>query len=126
MSFSCSDQSSLERFDRSWSTDIQIETRDRFMKLRPGERISDYVRRHVEEGRIYLGCEGEEAMLPVTIDALGTNKPFMFCSDFPHEINVTTCRYEIEELLENQKQSCTKMPESSTGCKRRNGASDLS
>ena len=34
------------------------------------------------------------------VEAVG-NKPFMFSSDFPHEVNNDSCREEIEELIEN-------------------------
>ncbi|MFI5270259.1 MAG: amidohydrolase family protein, partial [Chloroflexota bacterium] len=27
---------------------------------------------------------------------------FVFSSDFPHEVNVETCRHEVAEVLENE------------------------
>ena len=31
------------------------------------------------------------------------NKPFVYSSDFPHEVNGTTCKQEIKDLLDNEK-----------------------
>jgi predicted TIM-barrel fold metal-dependent hydrolase len=31
------------------------------------------------------------------------NKPFIFSSDFPHEVNNDTCKEELEELAENKR-----------------------
>ena len=33
------------------------------------------------------------------------NKPFMFSSDFPHEVNNDYCRHEIEEIQEHRRLS---------------------
>ena len=32
-------------------------------------------------------------------------EPFMYSSDFPHEVNSETCRHELEELIENEELS---------------------
>ncbi len=29
------------------------------------------------------------------------NKPFLFSSDYPHEVDAETCKAELEELAEN-------------------------
>ena len=29
------------------------------------------------------------------------NEPFMYSSDFPHEVNAATCKKELDELIEN-------------------------
>jgi predicted TIM-barrel fold metal-dependent hydrolase len=56
--------------------------------------------RRIEAGRIFVGCEGTEKALHHLIEAVG-NKPFMFSSDFPHEVNNEYCKHEIEEIIEN-------------------------
>ena len=33
------------------------------------------------------------------------NEPFMYSSDFPHEVNSETCRHELNELIENERLS---------------------
>ena len=65
--------------------------RSRFLKLRDKESITDYIKRHVDEGRIFIGVEGDELTLPFAVSIVG-NKPFIFSSDFPHEVNNDTCK----------------------------------
>ena len=43
--------------------------------------------------------EGDELTLPFAVSVVG-NKPFIFSSDFPHEVNNETCKAELEELNE--------------------------
>jgi predicted TIM-barrel fold metal-dependent hydrolase len=94
-------QTCLERFDRGWETHIQYDPRGEYLQLKSGEKVSDYIRRHVEAGRIFVGCEGTEKGLHHLVEAVG-NKPFMFSSDFPHEVNNEYCKHEIEEIIENE------------------------
>ena len=61
----------LERFDRSWETHIQHDPRKRFLELRPKEKVSEYIARHIDAGRIFVGCEGEE---PDIAHAIKTNR----------------------------------------------------
>ena len=92
----------LERFERSWNSHVQYDPRGRFLKLRENESITDYIKRHVDEDRIYVGVEGDELTLPFAVSVVG-NKPFIFSSDFPHEVNNDTCKAELEELDENKR-----------------------
>ena len=39
------------------------------------------------------GCEGGEHHLATTIDYFGCT-PFMYSSDFPHEVNIESCKHE--------------------------------
>ncbi|HVA23652.1 MAG TPA: amidohydrolase family protein [Chloroflexota bacterium] len=89
-----------ERFDRSHDTHIQYNPRG---ELAPpaGEKVSDYIRRHIREGRLFVGCEGDEPSIAHAIGLLG-REAFVYSSDFPHEVNNDTCKEEIEELLENE------------------------
>ena len=64
------------------------------------EKVKDYVARHVDVGRVFVGCEGEEEGIGYAIKCLG-NKAFVFSSDFPHEVNIEGCKHEIAELKEN-------------------------
>ncbi|HJX11295.1 MAG TPA: amidohydrolase family protein, partial [Candidatus Binatia bacterium] len=68
--------------------------------LKPEEKISEYIQRHIDAGRIFVGCEGEEPDLAHAIRRVGS-KPFVYSSDFPHEVNKEFCKHEINELLEN-------------------------
>ncbi len=55
---------------------------------------------HVDAGRIFVGCEGDELGLSRLVELVGS-APLVFSSDFPHEVTADTCRQEINELLEN-------------------------
>jgi predicted TIM-barrel fold metal-dependent hydrolase len=90
----------LERFDRSWETHIPYDPRRAFLQLPTGEKVSDYIIRHIKAGRLFVGCEGTEPGLADAIRVVG-NEPFIFSSDFPHEVNTEYCRHEIEEIKEN-------------------------
>jgi predicted TIM-barrel fold metal-dependent hydrolase len=90
----------LERFDRSHETHFQFDARGEFLGPRPDEKVSAYIRRHIDEGRIYIGCEGEEPTIATAIKLMG-NKAFVFSSDFPHEVNAEFCKHEIGEVFEN-------------------------
>lgn len=63
------------------------------MKRHPAEYFAD--------DRIFVGCEGNEKALAYAIERLGP-KPFMFASDFPHEISINNCMEEIDEILERE------------------------
>jgi predicted TIM-barrel fold metal-dependent hydrolase len=90
----------LERFDRSWETHIQRDPRKRFLDLKPEEKVCEYIARHVDAGRIFVGCEGEEPDIAHAIKRIG-NKPWVYSSDYPHEVNNEYCKHEINEMLEN-------------------------
>ncbi|HLG73642.1 MAG TPA: amidohydrolase family protein [Chloroflexota bacterium] len=51
------------------------------------------------DGRVFIGCEGNERALATAIERVGPG-PFMFASDFPHEISLANCREEMDEILE--------------------------
>jgi predicted TIM-barrel fold metal-dependent hydrolase len=91
----------LERFDRSWETHVQYDPQGNYLRLNTGEKVSAYVGRHIEAGRIFVGCEGHEPLLTQAVKTVG-NKPFMFSSNFPHEVNNEICRKELREFVENE------------------------
>ena len=93
----------LERFDRSHETHEQWNPRG---ELSPGpkEKVSDYIRKHMQEGRLFIGCEGDEPSLAFAVRQAGAN-PFIYSSDFPHEVNVAMCKQEIQELVDGDELS---------------------
>ncbi len=91
----------LERFDRSYETHIQHDPRSEFLQLKEGESVSQYCKRHIEEGRIFVGCEGHEPDLAHAIRMVG-NKPWVYSSDFPHEVNNEFCKEELGEVMESE------------------------
>jgi predicted TIM-barrel fold metal-dependent hydrolase len=62
--------------------------------------VSDYIGRRIDEGRMFVGCEGDEPDIAHAVRRVG-NKPFLYSSDFPHEVNNEFCKHEINEMLEN-------------------------
>ncbi len=63
------------------------------LKRAPG----DYFR----SGRVFVSCEGNEKALSYSIERVG-HEPFMFASDFPHEITMDNAMEEIDEILERR------------------------
>lgn len=51
--------------------------------------------------RVFVGCEGNEEALSYCIQRVG-HEPFMFASDFPHEIMLENCMEEIDEIRERK------------------------
>lgn len=92
----------LERCDESYRSFPQKN--GPAFELRAGESVADYIIRQCHEGRIAFGCEGDELSLPFAVKVFGP-KPFLYSSDFPHEVTLESCRHEIEELLESEELS---------------------
>ena len=80
------------------------DLRGQYLKLQAGEKISNYIIRHVKARRIFIGCEGGEPLIATAVKMVG-NQPFMYSTDFPHEVNAATCRKELDELIENDELS---------------------
>jgi predicted TIM-barrel fold metal-dependent hydrolase len=87
-----------ERFSESFKA-IQPAEASRALQLRPGTSVGDYMIDLAQHDRLVLGCEGGEAFLETAIDFFGC-APFMYSSDFPHEVDVESCKHELEELAE--------------------------
>lgn len=59
-----------------------------------------YIRKLIEDDRLFLGVETEELTMPFAVKVLG-NKPFFYSSDFPHEVTNESCKHDIGELMES-------------------------
>jgi predicted TIM-barrel fold metal-dependent hydrolase len=94
----------LERFDRSYETHVMRDLRGSYLKLQGGEKVSDYIVRHIKSRRIFVGCEGGEPLLATAVKMVG-NEPFMYSTDFPHEVNAETCKKELAELIDSKELS---------------------
>jgi len=90
----------LERFDGSFAGFTPFDVRQELLRLEPGRKVSDYIVEQIRAGRIFVGCEGDEPLLAQAVKAVGA-QPFVFSSDFPHEVNADSCREEVDELLAN-------------------------
>jgi hypothetical protein len=68
----------------------------------PSEGAIEHFKRHVREGRIFVGFDCDDEGLGYAIQRAGRGA-FLFASDFPHEsFNAQSCRHEIDELLERE------------------------
>jgi uncharacterized protein len=93
----------LERFHASHETHFQYVPAGEY-GIREGERPDKYIVKHIREGRFYIGCETEELTMPFALKVVG-NQPFLYSSDFPHEVTNASCKHDIEELWESEEMS---------------------
>ena len=91
----------LERSDGSQKAFTPLDPQRRFLQLRDGDGVRDHILRHVEEGRIFVGVEGDEPDLAHAVRTVGAG-PWIWSSDFPHEVTIETCALELRELVENE------------------------
>jgi predicted TIM-barrel fold metal-dependent hydrolase len=91
----------LDRLDRSYHPGhLQVDFADQIIGgPKAGEKASDYLRRQMREGRIYVGFDVDDDGLGFAVKKAG-REAFVFGSDFPHEVfNAEKCRHEIDQLL---------------------------
>lgn len=86
-----------ERFSESYASTGTLA--DRILQLKDGTSVRDYMAELMHEGRLVIGCEGGEHQLANAVNYFGCS-PFMYSSDFPHEVNIASCKHELEELDE--------------------------
>lgn len=90
----------LERLQESFETHIPFDPGGEYIQLGAGENVAQYIIRQMKEGRIFVGCEGGEFILPYAVKVCGS-EAFIYSSDFPHEVTRATVRRQIEEVLES-------------------------
>ena len=66
-----------------------------------GLKLKRHPADYFNDDRLFVGCEGNEQALAYAIERVGPG-PFMFASDFPHEISMDNCMEEIDEILERE------------------------
>ncbi|HVB04764.1 MAG TPA: amidohydrolase family protein [Acidimicrobiales bacterium] len=93
----------LERFHSSHETHFEHIPPGSF-GLREEQRPDRYIIEQIEAGRLFIGCETEELTMPFALKIVG-NKPFLYSSDFPHEVTNDSCRHDIGELNESEELS---------------------
>ena len=87
-----------ERFSESYSAFRPLAWEEG-LHLGEGVSVDDYLTDLVQSRRLVVGCEGGEHHLTYAVEQFGMS-PFMYSSDFPHEVDATSCAHEIEELRE--------------------------
>jgi predicted TIM-barrel fold metal-dependent hydrolase len=91
----------MDRLDRSYHDGhVQLDVRgDRIGGPEQGERASDYFKEHLRQGRMFVGFDCDDDGLNTAVAKAGRH-PFLFGSDYPHEVfDAAKCRHEIDELL---------------------------
>jgi uncharacterized protein len=90
----------MDRMDRLYDTHLQYDLEGNLLLgPKPGEKASEHFKRHVREGRIFVGFDCDDAGLGYAMQTAG-REAFLFASDFPHEsTSADYCRREIDELL---------------------------
>ena len=91
----------LDRLDRSYHPGhLQVDINDqRVGGPQEGEKASEYLRRQIREGRVFVGFDVDDDGLGFAVQKAG-REAFIFGSDFPHEVfNAQKCRKEIDELI---------------------------
>jgi predicted TIM-barrel fold metal-dependent hydrolase len=92
----------MDRFDRSYHDGhLQLDLQGNLLGgPKSGEKASEYFKKQLREGRMFIGFDCDDDGLGNAIKKAGP-EPFLFGSDFPHEVfDAAKCRHEIEELLE--------------------------
>jgi uncharacterized protein len=90
----------LERLHASHETHFQHVPPGEFA-IREERDPAAYIRDLISAERLYIGIETEELTLPYALKLLG-NKPFLYSSDFPHEVTLESCKRDIGELMESE------------------------
>jgi predicted TIM-barrel fold metal-dependent hydrolase len=90
----------LERLHASHETHFQYIPPDQF-GLRENEEPTRYIKKQIRDGRLFLGIETEELTMPFAIKVVG-NQPFLYSSDFPHEVTNESCKRDLDELMESE------------------------
>ena len=91
----------MDRLDRSYHDGHKQLDRDGALIGGPqeDEKASDYFKKQLRYGRIYVGFDCDDDGLNTAVEK-GGRQSFLFGSDFPHEVfDAAKCRHEIDELL---------------------------
>lgn len=89
-----------ERLPGSFSAFTPHDPNGRYIRARSGAEVRARIREYLGRGQLYVGVEGDEPALAYAIGEFGAG-PFVFSSDFPHEVNDESIQHEIDELLDN-------------------------
>ncbi|MBI3552409.1 MAG: amidohydrolase [Elusimicrobia bacterium] len=87
----------MDRMDRSVKYHFVIDPRRRYR----GPTLEDPPSSCLASGRIFIGCEGNEQSLAYQVGRVG-DQPFLFASDFPHEIGPEDCRREARGIADSK------------------------
>jgi predicted TIM-barrel fold metal-dependent hydrolase len=67
---------------------------------------SEYFRRQVKAGRIFVGFDGDDHGLGYAVREAG-NEPFVFATDFLHKsFDADSCRIELQHIHDREDLTC--------------------
>lgn len=89
----------LERLHCSHETHFQYMPKG-IPGVREEQDPGEYIRSLIANDRLFLGIETEELTLPYAVKLLGS-KPFLYSSDFPHEVTNESCKHDLAKLMES-------------------------
>jgi predicted TIM-barrel fold metal-dependent hydrolase len=89
----------LERFTESGKAFPDYDRGGNVLSLPSDTAVDDHILDLLHEGRLVVGCEGGEHDLAYVTERVG-RAPFMYSSDFPHEVDAQSCAHELKELDE--------------------------
>ena len=91
----------LERFERAHATHQEYHRRaDELGGPKIGQSASEYPVDQIRAGKVFIGCEGSEPAMEYAVKVVGS-EPFIYSSDFPHEVTAEMCKEEIQEVVES-------------------------
>ena len=90
----------LERLHASHETHFQYIP-DGVFGIREQQEPTDIIKGLIRDGRLMLGIETEELTMPFAVKKVG-NTPFLYSSDFPHEVTNESCKHDLGELMESR------------------------
>jgi predicted TIM-barrel fold metal-dependent hydrolase len=90
----------MERLDRSYETHSDQSHRREILGPNGDEKPSEYIKRLVRDGRLFVGFDVGEEILGYAVKRTG-RKAFLYASDFPHEgFGPKYARQEIQAILD--------------------------
>jgi uncharacterized protein len=89
----------LERFAESGKAFRSYNASGELLDLPAGQGVDEYILELLRAGRIVVGCEGGEHEIAYVCERVG-RAPFMYSSDFPHEVDAASCLHELKEFDE--------------------------
>jgi predicted TIM-barrel fold metal-dependent hydrolase len=89
----------VERLHASHETHFQYIPPGEF-GIRENVDPAKVIKELIAADRFYLGIETEEVTMAFALKLLG-NRSFLYSSDFPHEVTLESCKYDIASLMES-------------------------
>ena len=90
----------MERFDMAHEDYPPYDLRGELLRLNGEESVSDYILRHLREGRLFLSCSGSEPLLAEAVRTCGV-EPFLY-QEFAHRVTAQVTKELAQEILNRE------------------------